>query len=105
MFVNYISVDFKNIEREVNQNAGRNFRQKEVKLFGMEYTMDAQKIIWNNRTLDNYKGIELHKTKEGVMESLKNNGEFNFYKSLDSTSMLKFWHCIQLYMLFGQDSL
>ena len=45
--------------------------------------MDSQKIISNNRTLDNYEGIELPKTKEGVMESLKNNVEFNFYKSLD----------------------
>ena len=36
------------------------------KLFGMEYTMDPQKVIWNNRTLDNYEGIELPKTEENV---------------------------------------
>ena len=45
--------------------------------------MDPQKVIWNNRTLDNYRGIELPETKASVMESAKNNVEFNFYKSLE----------------------
>ena len=72
LFVNYstnVPLDFKNLEREINQNAGRNFKQKEVKLFGMEYTIDSQKVIWNNRTIDNYEGIALPRTKKGVMES------------------------------------
>ena len=67
LFVTYDTnkpVDFKNLEREINQNAGRNFRPKEVKLFGLEYKMDPQKGIWNNRTLDNYRGIELPETKK-----------------------------------------
>ena len=39
LFVNYdtnVSIDFKNLEREIIQNAGRNFRKNEVKLFSME---------------------------------------------------------------------
>ena len=48
LFVNNdtnIYVDFKNLEREISQNTGRNFRQKGVKLFGMEYTMHPQKLF------------------------------------------------------------
>ena len=33
--------------------------------------MDPQKVIWNNRTIDNYEGIVLPKTIKGVMESWK----------------------------------
>ena len=35
LFVNYdtnIPIDFKNLKREINQNAGRNFKQNEVKI-------------------------------------------------------------------------
>ena len=57
LFVNYdtsIPVDFKNLERENNQNAGRNFKPKEVKLFGIESTLDPLITIWNSRTEDSY---------------------------------------------------
>ena len=70
LFVNYdtnVPLDFKNLEREINQNAGRNFKQKEV----------------------------LKTTSISIST--------NPWKSI--TSMLKFWHCIHLYMLFGQDRL
>ena len=70
LFVNYdtnIPINFKNLESDINQNAGRNFKQNEIKLFGIEYTMDPQKVIWNNRNEDNYAGISLPKTIKEVM--------------------------------------
>ena len=36
---------FRNPEREIDKNAGKNFKQQEVKLFGMEYNMHPQKVI------------------------------------------------------------
>ena len=45
--------------------------------------MNPQKVIWNKRSEGNYEGIFLPKTIAGVMNSLKNFPEFNFYKSLD----------------------
>ena len=52
LFVNYdtnIPIGFRNLEREINQNVGKFFKQQEVKLFGFEYTMNPQKVIWNGR--------------------------------------------------------
>ena len=58
-------------------------KTKEVKLFGIEFTMDPQKTIWNLQDEDSYVSIKLPETMEEVLESIKNNQEFNFYKSLD----------------------
>ena len=41
------------------------------------------KVIWSGGNEDNYIGIELPSTIEGVMQSFKNNPEFNFYKALE----------------------
>ena len=48
LFVNYdtsIPVDFNNLKQQINQNAGRNFRKNEIKLFSMEYRLEPQKVI------------------------------------------------------------
>ena len=41
-------------EKYLYQNVGSNFKPKEVKLFGIEFTMDPQKTLWNQRNEENY---------------------------------------------------
>ena len=62
--VNYFIESIKNHQLiNLQKNAERNLKQNEVKLFGIEYTMDPQKVFWTKRNEDNYEGIALPKTK------------------------------------------
>ena len=56
-----------------------------VKLNYLELSIlwTLKNVVWTKRSENPYVGITLPKTTEEIIESLKNNSELNFYKSLD----------------------